>query len=98
MRARRVLDGRCPGCRLQPRLCICADMPLLPTRTRVVLILHQLELHKTTNTGRLALRCLPNSAVALRGRDTTLRPAGAAPTPPIPDRPLLEPASGWLAQ
>jgi DTW domain-containing protein len=37
------------------------------TRTRLVLILHQLELRKPTNTGRLASRCLPNSTVVIRG-------------------------------
>jgi DTW domain-containing protein YfiP len=49
-------------------MCVCALLPTLTTRTRVVLLLHQLELRKTTNTGRLALRCLTNSALALRGQ------------------------------
>jgi DTW domain-containing protein len=40
----------------------------LPTRTRLVLLLHQLEERKPTNTGRFALRCLPNSELAVRGR------------------------------
>jgi DTW domain-containing protein YfiP len=31
-------------------------------------LLHQLEVRKPTNTGRFALRCLPNSELALRGR------------------------------
>jgi DTW domain-containing protein YfiP len=43
-------------------------LPRLTTRTRVVLLLHQLEARKPTNTGRLALRCLPNSEQVLRGR------------------------------
>jgi DTW domain-containing protein YfiP len=43
-------------------------LPTLPTRTRLILLLHQLEARKPTNTGRLALRCLPSSAFALRGR------------------------------
>jgi DTW domain-containing protein YfiP len=49
-------------------LCICALLPRLETRTRVVLIVHQLEAPKPTNTGLLAARCLPNSAVVYRGR------------------------------
>ena len=58
---------RCPECRLLQPLCICAELPTLPTRTRVVVLLHQLEARKTTNTGRLAHRCLPNSELHLRG-------------------------------
>jgi DTW domain-containing protein YfiP len=48
-------------------LCICALIPRLETRTRLLLILHQLEDRKPTNTGRLATRCLANSAVSTRG-------------------------------
>jgi DTW domain-containing protein YfiP len=47
-------------------LCICALVPRVETRTRLLLILHELEVRKPTNTGRLAARCLPNSAVATR--------------------------------
>ncbi len=49
-------------------LCICALLPRLETRTRVVLLLHQLEVDKPTNTGVVAARCLVNSAVVYRGR------------------------------
>jgi len=49
-------------------LCICALLPRLATRTRVVVLLHQLEARKTTNTGIVAARCLTNSAVVYRGR------------------------------
>jgi DTW domain-containing protein YfiP len=49
-------------------LCICGLLPRLETRTRVVLLLHQLEVVKPTNTGLVAARCLPNSAVVYRGR------------------------------
>jgi DTW domain-containing protein YfiP len=66
---------RCPDCRLHRSLCICALLPRLETRTRVLLIVHQLEATKPTNTGLLAARCLVNSAVAYRGRG----PDGAAP-------------------
>ena len=98
MRLRRFLAGRCPACRMHTALCICAQLPTLPTRTRVVLVLHQAEQHKTTNTGRLALRCLPSSALVLRGRPTTL--PGAPPPTTVSgfDRPMLSPAPGWLAQ
>jgi DTW domain-containing protein len=82
-------------------LCICDQLPALPTRTRVVLVLHQAEQHKTTNTGRLALRCLPNSALALRGRQTGATTLPGAPSPTLAagsERPMLSPAPGWLAE
>lgn len=96
MRGRRFRAGRCPDCRLHRALCICADLPTLPTRTRLVLLLHQLELGKTTNTGQLALRCLPNSALALRGRDTRQSVGADPPAPVVPGRLELDPAPGWL--
>jgi DTW domain-containing protein YfiP len=42
-------------------------VPRLELRTRVVLLVHQLELRKPTNTGRLAARCLPGSTMVVRG-------------------------------
>jgi len=59
---------RCDACRMHRSLCICALLPRLATRTRVLLVLHQLEARKTTNTGVVAARCLTNSAVTYRGR------------------------------
>jgi len=59
---------RCAECRMHRSLCICALLPRVSTRTRVVVVLHQLEAAKTTNTGALAARCLENSAVVYRGR------------------------------
>jgi DTW domain-containing protein YfiP len=49
-------------------LCICALLPRLATRTRLVVIIHQLEANKPTNTGLIAARCLANSRVVYRGR------------------------------
>ena len=69
---------RCPGCRLHHHLCLCAELPVVPTRTRVVLVLHQQEEHRSSNTGRLALRCLPNSVVVAHGR---LDPSAALARP-----------------
>jgi len=68
-------------------LCICTLLPRLETRTRVVLVVHQLEANKPTNTGLLAARCLANSAVVYRGRP----PAGAdAATPAFGDLPGVQ--------
>jgi len=49
-------------------LCLCSARPQLNNATPVSLILHQLELKKTTNTGRLALACLQNKQLHVRGR------------------------------
>jgi DTW domain-containing protein YfiP len=49
-------------------LCICALLPRLETRTRVLFVIHQLEANKPTNTGVVAARCLTNSAILYRGR------------------------------
>ena len=56
-------------------LCICAMIPRLKTRTRVVLMIHRLEDRKATNTGRLATECLVNSEVRVRGFES--RPSAA---------------------
>jgi DTW domain-containing protein len=58
---------RCPRCRLHQVLCLCAAIPRIDTRTRLVLVMHRFEARKTTNTGRLASECLSNSQVILRG-------------------------------
>jgi DTW domain-containing protein YfiP len=70
---------RCPSCCLHRSLCICALIPTIATRTRVVLVIHQLELNKPTNTGRLAVRCLPNSELLVRGLSKEALPAAREP-------------------
>ncbi len=57
-------------------LCICGLLPRLTTRTRVVVVIHQLETNKPTNTGVVAARCLQNSAVVYRGRGPEDAPGG----------------------
>jgi DTW domain-containing protein YfiP len=71
---------RCEACRMHRTLCICALLPRLETRTRVVILLHQLEAEKPTNTGLVAARCLTNSAVVYRGRRPDERHEGTGAT------------------
>ncbi len=47
--------------------CVCALIPRLHTRTRLLVILHADEDKKPTNTGRLAALCSDNSQVLVRG-------------------------------
>jgi DTW domain-containing protein YfiP len=60
-------EARCKSCRMHESLCVCALIPRVETRTRLVLVIHRIEVRKTTNTGALAAKCLPNSEVLIRG-------------------------------
>jgi DTW domain-containing protein YfiP len=51
-------------------LCVCALIPRLTTRTRLLLVIHRYEDRKTTNTGRLAAECLSQSLVVVRGHES----------------------------
>ena len=48
-------------------MCLCATVPTVPTRTRVVIVRHHLEQHRSSNTGRLAHAALPNSVIVDHG-------------------------------
>jgi DTW domain-containing protein YfiP len=48
-------------------LCICAMVPKLETRTRLVVLMHRAEKRKSTNTGALAAKCIANSEIMVRG-------------------------------
>ncbi len=58
---------RCSRCRMHGSLCVCALIHRIATRTRLVLVIHRIEARKPSNTGRLAVECLPNSEVWVRG-------------------------------
>lgn len=60
---------RCIACRMHFSLCICALIPRLATRTRLVLVMHRAEARKSTNTGRLAAACVEGSTIVIRGRE-----------------------------
>ena len=67
-------DARCRACLMYTSLCICALIPRLVTRSRLVLLVHYREARKPTNTGQLAARCLAGSRVEIVGdRDRPLR-------------------------
>lgn len=59
---------RCERCHMLVQGCVCALVPQLHTRTRLLVILHAAEAKKPTNTGRLAALCTDNSQVLVRGR------------------------------
>lgn len=92
------LAGRCPRCYLPTRLCLCAQVPRLDTRTEFLVIRHNKEKEKSTNTVRVAALALVRCQVltygapgerfdpsVLEGPDTWLLfPDTQAPEPQAP--------------
>ncbi len=68
MSRRDNVEARCAVCRLHATLCICALVPRLRTRTRLVLLVHYREARKPSNTGQLAARCVERSSVQVFGK------------------------------
>src|SRR5215207_9966314 len=58
---------RCERCLFQRRVCLCAAIPTLPARTRIVIVRHHLERYRSSNSGRLAHLALPNSEIVDHG-------------------------------
>lgn len=62
-------------------LCICALIPRLETRTRLLLVMHYREERKPTNSGRLAARAIVDSEIWVRGgQDSELHALAPDPT------------------
>jgi DTW domain-containing protein YfiP len=76
----------CPRCLLQPRVCLCAEIPSVEAHTRVVIVRHHLEKHRSSNSGRLAHLALPNSELVDHGGI-----GGPAVLPPLDGAWLLYP-------
>lgn len=53
----------CPRCLYQDHVCLCAAIPAIANPTRVVIVRHYLERHRSSNSGRLAHLALGNSAL-----------------------------------
>lgn len=53
--------AQCPHCQRPPAQCLCALMPCLPSRSRVLILQHPQEARHALNTARLAALGLPNS-------------------------------------
>lgn len=69
MDRKRKTKDPCTGCGLHKNLCICDLIPNLQLTTKLSLVVHAKELKRTTNTGRLAIRCLANSEMYIRGQE-----------------------------
>lgn len=63
-----MADGaRCPRCLFLHRVCLCAAIPTVVTRTRIVIVRHHLERWRSSNSGRLAHLALPASEIVEHG-------------------------------
>lgn len=105
------LPGRCKRCWIRQEHCICAEVPVLPTRVRVLLVRHHWEARKSTGTARVAALALPNltlvdftddpeaSNAALptldSAQDWVLYPDDAAQVPQAPPRTLVVVDGTW---
>lgn len=92
-------------------LCLCRELVALPTRTRVLVLLHRVERYRTTNTGRIATLALgnsqlrdwnlldvPNDPEGLEGPGVYLLYPGEESrelTPETPVRTLVVPDATW---
>jgi len=69
MRSATDYTNRCEGCLLRRDLCLCAEVPSLANRTRVVVVRHQLEAFRSTNTARIALLALQGASLLEYGTE-----------------------------
>ncbi|MRG98375.1 tRNA-uridine aminocarboxypropyltransferase [Polyangium spumosum] len=76
IRTQRIL--RCEACWLPPSVCMCAELAPMSVRTQVVLLVHHLERFKSSNTGRLVARMIPETIVRVHG-DPSREPAAPLP-------------------
>lgn len=84
--------GRCARCLLRPQACLCAEVPVVATRTHVVIVRHQRERWRSSNSGRLAHLALPNSELVEHGGED-----GPARLPPLDGAVLVFPVGEAVA-
>ncbi|CAM3145363.1 DTW domain-containing protein [Corallococcus sp. ZKHCc1 1396] len=80
------LAGRCERCYLPATWCLCAQVPVVPTRTELLVIRHNKEAQKSTNTARIAALALPRCRIVSYG----------APGQPFDASVLDDGADTWL--
>ncbi len=88
MRSRKAV--RCVRCHYSTTVCMCDELVPAPTRTRVLVVAHYIEIHKTTNTSRLAVAALAKGSLRTRGHRDAREPAA----PPEGKRLVLYPGEG----
>jgi DTW domain-containing protein YfiP len=64
---KRKTQNPCFDCGLPEVFCLCPEITPLDLKTHLTLVIHQKEVKRTTNTGKLALKALKNSSLITRG-------------------------------
>ncbi len=67
MRARTDRSRLCKGCGLVPEVCLCADVSRVTLESKVVVLMHKLELQRTSNTARLVPLMIEGGEIRIRG-------------------------------
>ena len=62
-----ALTGRCVRCYLTFEHCLCASLPVVSTRVRILVVRHALEALKSTNSARIAALVLPRLRIVSYG-------------------------------
>lgn len=88
--------NRCPNCRINQNLCVCAFIKTIKLETNVSLVVHVSELKLTSNTAQFVEKLLPDNAkIYIRGK--VFETFDSAPIMERPGRPLfLYPAEDSL--
>ena len=76
-RSRTVPDlaGHCPQCFLRTKYCICSEVPRIETETNYIILRHNKEIMKSSNTGRIASLALTKyELLDYGGRDQVFDP------------------------
>ena len=60
-------DARCPRCLFINRVCLCADVPMVATKTRFIIVRHHKESGRSSNSARLAALAMPNCTIVDHG-------------------------------
>lgn len=62
--------GRCPRCWILESFCICSSLPVVATRTEVVVVRHERESFKSTGTARIAALAMPRLRLLTYGENS----------------------------
>ena len=60
--------SRCTLCRLPSKWCICTYAPKLKTKTKITLLVHQIEWRKASNTGHMIRNAFVDQRILVQGR------------------------------
>jgi DTW domain-containing protein YfiP len=63
-----VFWSRCILCRLPTKWCICSYAPKLKTKTKITLLVHQIEWRKASNTGHMIRNAFIDQRILVQGK------------------------------